>query len=504
MASKEIQTVFATYKKARITFAQSVAELVKQPRHIEAMMQQEAGVLELLRPLLLDADPSVQQNAALALGRLANYSPQLAEKIITSEIIPQLVNSILKNNKYYQRHAAFVLRAIAKHGSRLAQAVVDSGAVDALVKCLDEFDPQVKEAAAYAIGNIAMHNAELARVCVSKGCVALLLSCAQQPEQSLKKVAVSSLANICSHTPDLAQAIIENEGIPVITPLILNPQVKRQACSCLSHIAKHSVELAELVVEGEIFPKIFALLKDPEDEIVRKNAATCIREVSKHNPELAALVVNAGGLPAIVDYISNAEGDNKLPGIMTLGFIAAFQETMASAVIKSKAIPPLGNTLSANFSDHVRAAAAWSLGQIGRHSSEHARAIAEANILTLLNEAFLDDRASDDLKSKAKRALKAVIQKCTYLDALNPLLSEKAPQNILKYVVKQYETLLPDDVEAKKRFVQSKGLQKLQLIKTEDEELQESVKFINNLYPDELVKYYTPGYDKDLLEQISV
>ena len=62
------------------------------------MIQQETGVLDLLRPLLLDSDPSVQQNAALALGRLANYSPQLAEKIVASEIVPQLVASILKNN----------------------------------------------------------------------------------------------------------------------------------------------------------------------------------------------------------------------------------------------------------------------------------------------------------------------------------------------------------------------------------------------------------------------
>ena len=62
------------------------------------MIQQETGVLDLLRPLLLDTDPSVQQNAALALGRLANYSPQLAEKIVASDIIPQLVASILKNN----------------------------------------------------------------------------------------------------------------------------------------------------------------------------------------------------------------------------------------------------------------------------------------------------------------------------------------------------------------------------------------------------------------------
>ena len=40
------------------------------------------GVMSLLRPLLLDNVPSIQQSAALALGRLANYSDELAEAVV--------------------------------------------------------------------------------------------------------------------------------------------------------------------------------------------------------------------------------------------------------------------------------------------------------------------------------------------------------------------------------------------------------------------------------------
>ena len=57
---------------------------------------------------------------------------------------------------------------------------------------------------------------------------------------------------------------------------------------------------------------------------VRKNAATCIREIAKQNPALAKLIVNAGGAAAIVDYISEIKGNPRLPGIMTLGYIGAF------------------------------------------------------------------------------------------------------------------------------------------------------------------------------------
>jgi len=44
---------FEEYQRARIKFAQSVAELATRPQNIEIM--NNAGVMQLLRPLLLDS-----------------------------------------------------------------------------------------------------------------------------------------------------------------------------------------------------------------------------------------------------------------------------------------------------------------------------------------------------------------------------------------------------------------------------------------------------------------
>ena len=82
------------------------------------------GVMSLLRPLLLDIVPSVQQTAALALGRLANYSDDLAEAVVKGDILPQLVYSLAEQNRFYKKAAAFVLRAVAKHSPPLAQVGV--------------------------------------------------------------------------------------------------------------------------------------------------------------------------------------------------------------------------------------------------------------------------------------------------------------------------------------------------------------------------------------------
>jgi hypothetical protein len=87
---------FEEYQRSRVKFVQAVAEAATRPQNIEVM--NNAGVMQLLRPLLLDNVPSIQQTAALALGRLANYSEDLAEGVVGNEILPQLVYSLSDQN----------------------------------------------------------------------------------------------------------------------------------------------------------------------------------------------------------------------------------------------------------------------------------------------------------------------------------------------------------------------------------------------------------------------
>merc|ERR1712232_730557 len=131
-------------------------------------------------------------------------------------------------------------------------------------------------------------------------------------------------------------------------------------------------------------------------------------------------------------------------------------------------IPPLKEALINEPEDHLKSAAAWSLGQIGRHSADHSRALAEADVLRRLLAVYMHRSSSQDLQEKAKRALKSSIHKCEYLPALEPLLQE-APPNILKYVVEQFSKVLAKDDKqvAKKAFVQSGGLQKIQEVRAE-------------------------------------
>jgi hypothetical protein len=126
------------------------------------------------------------------------------------------------------------------------------------------------------------------------------------------------------------------------------------------------------------------------------------------------------------------------------------------------------------------------------------------------------EESNTDLKTKTKRALKAILEKTLHMEALEPLLQLSTPPNILKYVVAQFSKILPHDVTARKAFVTSGSLQRLQEIAVSlsgqegnktggalsGTKLGEHIRTINECYPEEIVRYYSPGYSATLLEKV--
>ncbi|XP_013863187.1 sperm-associated antigen 6 [Austrofundulus limnaeus] len=501
MNQKQLVQVVDQYQKSRQQFVETVADLVCKPYN--AQFLQDADVISLLCPLLCDVVPSIRQKAALALGRLADHNKNLAMAVVKADILPQLVRSLASQNRYYKKSAAFLLRAVAKHSPELSQVVVGCGGVDALVLCLEELNSGVKEAAAWALSCIAQHDASLAQSVVDAGAVPLLVMCLPEPELALKRIAASTLSDICKHTPQFAQIVVDAGAISHLEQMVLSQdsKLKRQVFSALSQISKHSVSLAEIVVVSKVFPAAIASLRDP-DEHVRKNVATLMREVVKHSPELAQVIVNFGGLAAVVDHVSSCRGNLRLPGIMMLGYVAAYGENLAKAVILSQGVPLLALCLAEESEQHIKAAAVWSIGQIGHHTTEHAKVVATANLMPKLLDLYMDASSSEDLQEKSKKALKSVLQKCTYLPALEPLLYD-APSNILKHIVCQFSKVLPHDSKARRLFVTSGGLKKVQEIEAEPgSALQEYINAVNNCFPEEIVRYYSPGYTEVLLQKL--
>ncbi|XP_076680034.1 sperm-associated antigen 6 isoform X2 [Andrena cerasifolii] len=501
MTARSILQVFDQYQKARLFFVQSVSDFASKPSNIACL--EAAGALDLLRPLLTDAVPSIQHMAAIALGKIANNDYRLAQALIRKDILPQLLKNIDKQNKFYKKAALFVIRSIAKHSPELASTVIQNNGLEIVTLCLGDFDSGVKEAAAWALGYIARHNKNLAQVVVDAGTVPLVVLCLQEPELYLKQISASALCDISKHDKDLAETVADAGAIPFLAKALSNPdpKLKRQALSALSSIAKHTVNLGESIIEAEIFPDVLIHMAHP-DEGVNKAAATLTREICKHSLEMAQLIVNIGGIGALVELINTSKLTVRLPAVMALGYIAGHSDQLAIAVIGSSGIVLLSTVLHEEKDDHMLAITVWAIGQIGKHTTEHAKAVAVANILPKLLALYIDPNSSEDLKVKCNSALKQVLQRCMCIESLESLVHD-SPPNILKYVLGQFSKILPHDARARRLFVTSGGLKKVQEIQADPgSALSEYIQVINCCFPEEIVRYYSPGYPDSLLEAV--
>lgn len=512
-ASQDVLNAFQTYQRARVTFVQTVADLSKQGAAAVDLMQ-NAGVMNLLRPLLSDNVPSIAQGASVTLGRLANSSEKMALSIVRNGILPELVNSLKSDNIYHKKSASYVLRTIAKHNADLGRFVVDAKAVPELKKCLEHIDPTVKEAACWALDYIAQHNAALAQIVVDEDVVPLLVLCIQEPEVTLKRIAASCMSNIAKHSPELAQKVLDSRCLPHFGTLldnvdtgrrdVVDTKLKRQICACIAHIVKHSEANAQQIVDAKLLPLIMDCLVHADDAgsdaLLSKNASVVLREIANQSLELATIVVDHGGIDRLVTHAEQFEQDVRLPAVAALGFIAGVSPELATQVIEAGAVQILHHALVKDVNQPCKAACAWTLGQIGQHSADHVVIMGEENVYRNLVKLMQSKSSSPDLQLKARKGLKRMLSQVADIKALEPLLSD-APPKVQKYVLRQLAETLPTNTEQQKAFVASGSLAYVQKLNQDaDGKLQEHIETLNAIFPPDVVEYYTPGYAEQLLE----
>ncbi|XP_071455051.1 sperm-associated antigen 6-like [Hetaerina americana] len=493
----------AVYEQARRDYVNRIADMSSRPINVPYLYS--GRVLENLRPLVTDMVPSIRYTAAIALGRMAAQNEKIAKELLSENIILPLLSNLNCKSKEYKRAALFVLRSISHHSSELAEQLVQRGVIESVILCLEDFDPKVREASCWAAEYIAKHSLPLAKAVFDAAAVPMLMVCLREPELSLKAAAAAAVCAICRHSMDLAQACVDAAAVPCLAMCAKNPdfRLKRQAFMALSEIAKHSPDLAELIVEAELFPEVLTQTAHTDD-LTRKHAAILVREVVKHSTELAEFVTNSGGVAALVNMLEKTKESTRLPAIMALGYIGAQKDQLASVIISAKGMHQLAASLCEEEEDHILAATVWSIGQIGKHSSEHAKAAALANVFSKMVKLYCSKSSSEDLKQKSKHSLKMILQKCTHLSALEKLL-EEAPLAILKYVLGQFSKVLPHDSRARRLFVTTGGLRKVQqLVAEPGTPLYDYKTIINLCFPEEIVNYYSPAYSESLLKRLEV
>lgn len=507
--SRAILGPFEEYQKARSTFVQKIADLAHRPQNIVAL--HSSGVMPLLRPLLLDSVQVIQQSAALAIGRLANYSKEIAESVIQNDIITQLIYSLSNQNKYYKKAACYVIRAVAKHSAQLAEDVVKCGALDPLIQNLSDFDIGVKESAAWALGYIAKHNKSLAEQVVDARAISPLMNCLNDSEISLNRAAATTLFHISQHSESLAKSV-SDAGLETLSKYLATSDVQLKRCICLllGNIAKHSNDLAHEVYKKIGDPKSILVCLLDGDDMIKRNAAACISEIVNKGKERAEDIVEKGGLSILTYFISNTQREeSKLPGVVALGNIAAYEEKLAQGVINSDALIQLKNILLTSHNENLKAAVCFALGQIGKHATKQAGNIAEQNVLSIILNLYTQSSNESELKQKAKAALRLIIPNCDKSNNLEPLLGSihHNDTKILKCLLEKLFKLLKNekDPNPRKEFVSKGGLRNLLGLKKsrkndvnkddqQKDEILINIEAIVALFPDKVRNACDPEY----------
>lgn len=499
MSNRKIIKDFETYRSARREFVNMVADAASKSENVPILMSLD--VLSLLRPLLLDTYSGIQQTAALALCRIAANSEKNASEIVKSGILPEIVKGLSSENEHYQKSLCQILHSLSKHTPELAEDVVDCNALPPLVKCLSSVSSQVCEAASLSIASIAIHNVDLAKRIVKSGAIPSIIKCVQKADPDLKKVSTAAIGRICEHSPELAQTCIENDAISVISPLLSSSdnKIRSQACKTLSSIAKHSVDNAELVVEANIFPAALVCMTDA-DRKVRSSAARLVLEVAKHTQELAQSVVGYGGCAALASYLKNST--DPLPAVQAIGFISSFSPGLAISVIESDAaLATLGTFVSSKLIE-IKVSSAWALSQIGRHNEETSQALYSLNALSLLLQAYNDPDGDESLRETTKTAIISIVKHCNDISALQPLIAS-ASDSILETTLVQISSILSKNPKVRAPFVESGGFKNVQMIQAEPgSKIKELIDSINDCYPDQAVRFYSPKYAEEIKKEI--
>jgi hypothetical protein len=73
---------------------------------------------------------------------------------------------------------------------------------------------------------------------------------------------------------------------------------------------------------------------------------------------------------------------------------------------------------------NIQMRATYALGCLGKHSSDHAKALAENDVLNNLMQILINPNSIEELKKECRRALKMIIQNCTSVQALDKIITD--------------------------------------------------------------------------------
>lgn len=309
--------------------------------------------------------------------------------------------------------------------------------------------------------------------------------------------------------------------------------LRRQILLCLASIAKN-IEDRKRILDS-LDNNILIECIQSKDVCCQKNALCLINEIVKNSSNLASTIMSKIKPSIFVNYIKENTGEQRLFAIQVISNLSSSYEDNAQNIINSEGHIALAETLIFEKDLKVLSAAAEAFYQICKYKPDITNKIFKSedmhhtdknfNIAYKLLELAVsriekseisgreEDRkrvlqAYSELNEKSKEALEKLIETCSEMNILIPLLEQPDHLNfdttvfgeILRKVVDKMRNLLVNNKPLQTEFFRNKSLKKILDLQKAYPKLKEEV-LAFDFYDQNVLNYFSDTYEKDLLKK---
>lgn len=216
-------------------------------------------------------------------------------------------------------------------------------------------------------------------------------------------------------------------------------------------------------------------------------------------------IINTAAVTTLINNIVRCTGNTRHASISTIANIGNVNEQLSEIVIGSGAIDAIAMTLAdPNTESYVKGMGAKALQKIGRHSWKQLQSICEKNCLLLIVKAYFQCK-DEESKTICSEAIAALFKECKEVSFIVPILLDASTVDPIQTIILQALQTVLLDSKARRVFTELKALQFIQGVlqsKKSGKDAKEAIAQLNTLFPEEAVKFYTPNYDKSLMDAI--
>lgn len=239
----------------------------------------ESGAAKTFMELLDSPHPEVREQAVWALGNVAGDCTECRDYLLTSGIMPPLLNLLRTsdNNVALTRNAVWTLSNLCRGKQPPADFALVKDSLPVLAKLLGHTDDEVLGDSCWALSYLCDGPNEKIQAVLDAGVARRLVELLMHEANSVVSAAIRAVGNIVTGEDHQTQIIVNCGALPFLKELLHSEKetLRKEACWTISNITAGNRQQIQAVIEAGIFPELVEIIERAEVR-TRKEAAWAI------------------------------------------------------------------------------------------------------------------------------------------------------------------------------------------------------------------------------------